>query len=98
MKKLNDFSGRLLGAFLTLADCGQFKLAAERSNVSQSAFSQMISRLERQLGTRLFDRDTRHVSLTPEGQALVPLARALATDVESMYGSLRDHAERRKGT
>ena len=97
MKKLNDFSGRLLGAFLTLADCGQFKLAAERFNVSQSAFSQMISRLERQLGTRLFDRDTRHVSLTPEGQALVPLARALATDVESMYGSLRDHAERRKG-
>ena len=97
MKKLNDFSGRLLGAFLTLADCEQFKLAAERFNVSQSAFSQMISRLERQLGTRLFDRDTRHVSLTPEGQALVPLARALATDVESMYGSLRDHAERRKG-
>ena len=97
MKKLNDFSGRLLGAFLTLADCEQFKLAAERFNVSQSAFSQMISRLEAQLGTRLFDRDTRHVALTPEGQVLVPLARALATDVESMYGNLRDHAERRKG-
>ena len=57
----------------------------------------MISRLEAQLGTRLFDRDTRHVALTPEGQVLVPLARALATDVESMYGNLRDYAERRKG-
>ena len=57
----------------------------------------MISRLEVQLGTRLFDRDTRHVALTPEGQVLVPLARALATDVESMYGNLLDHAERRKG-
>lgn len=97
MKNLSSFSGRLLSAFLTLADCGQFKLAAERFNVSQSAFSQMISRLEEQLGIRLFDRDTRHVSLTPEGQMLVPAARALATDVESIFADLRDHAEKKKG-
>lgn len=50
MKHLNEFSGRLLAAFLSLADTGQFKLAAKRCNVSQSAFSQMISRLEEQLG------------------------------------------------
>lgn len=97
MKHLNDFSGRLLGAFLALVDTGQFKLAAERCNVSQSAFSQMISRLEGQLGTRLFDRDTRRVSLTPEGRLLVPIARALEADVEAMFAELRDHAEQRKG-
>lgn len=97
MKDLSNFSGRLLSAFLTLADCGQFKLAANRFHVSQSAFSQMISRLEKQLGIRLFDRDTRHVSLTPEGKMLVPAARALATDVESIFSDLRDHAERKKG-
>jgi LysR family carnitine catabolism transcriptional activator len=97
MKNLSNFSGRLLNAFLTLADCGQFKLAAERFNVSQSAFSQMISRLEEQLGVRLFDRDTRHVFLTPEGKMLVPAARALATDVESIFADLRDLAEKKKG-
>lgn len=97
MKNLNDFSGRLLGAFLALVDCGQFKLAAERCNVSQSAFSQMISRLEEQLGTRLFDRDTRSVSLTPEGRLLVPIARSVEAGVESMFAELRDHAEHRKG-
>ena len=97
MKKLNHFSGRLLAAFLTLAECEQFKLAAERFNVSQSAFSQMISRLEAQLGTRLFDRGTRVVALTAEGRLLVPLARRLAADVDSMYATLRDHAERRMG-
>ncbi|MDB5850779.1 MAG: LysR family transcriptional regulator [Rhodoferax sp.] len=97
MTHLNDFSGRLLGAFLSLVDCGQFKLAAERCHVSQSAFSQMISRLEEMFGTRLFDRDTRRVSLTPEGRLLVPIARALETDVETMFSELRDHAEHRKG-
>ncbi len=97
MKRLNDFSGRLLNAFLSLVDTGQFRLAAERCNVSQSAFSQMISRLEEQLGTRLFDRDTRRVSLTPEGRLLVPIARGVESDIEAMFSELRDHAEHRKG-
>ncbi len=97
VKRLNDFSGRLLGAFLSLVDTGQFKVAAERCNVSQSAFSQMISRLEEQLGTRLFDRDTRKVSLTPEGRMLVPIARGVEADIESMFAQLRDHAEQRTG-
>jgi LysR family carnitine catabolism transcriptional activator len=97
MKHLNDFSGRLLNAFLCLVDSGQFKLAAERCNVSQSAFSQMISRLEEQLGARLFDRDTRRVSLTPEGRMLVPIARGVETEIETMFAELRDHAEQRKG-
>lgn len=97
MKHLNDFSGRLVNAFLSLVDAGQFKLAAERCNVSQSAFSQMISRLEDQLGTRLFDRDTRHVTLTPEGRRLVPIARGLQADVEAMFAELRDYAEQRQG-
>ncbi len=86
-----------MSAFLALVESGQFKLAAERCHVSQSAFSQMISRLEAQLGVRLFDRDTRHVSLTPEGRLLEPVARGLAADVEAMYLHLRDHADRRTG-
>ena len=36
-----------MSAFLALVESGQFKLAAERCHVSQSAFSQMISRPER---------------------------------------------------
>lgn len=97
MNHLSDFSGRLLSAFLALVDTGQFKTAAARCHVSQSAFSQMISRLEEQVGTRLFDRDTRRVSLTPEGQILVPFARAVESGVEGLFTELRDHAEQRKG-
>ena len=97
MKHLKNFSGRLLSAFIALVDTGQFKIAAERCNVSQSAFSQMISRLEEQLGVKLFDRDTRRVSLTPEGRLLVPIARTLANDIQAMFDELRDHAEQRIG-
>lgn len=97
MNHLNNFSGKLLCAFLALVDTGKFKIAAERCNVSQSAFSQMISRLEEQTGVRLFDRDTRHVSLTPEGRLLVPIARTVAGDIQAMYDELLDHAEKRTG-
>ena len=97
MTNLNNFSGRLLSAFIALVDTGQFKIAAERCNVSQSAFSQMISRLEAQMGMKLFDRNTHRVSLTPEGRLLVPIARSLANDIHVMFEELRDHAEQRTG-
>ncbi|MEJ8851251.1 LysR family transcriptional regulator [Variovorax rhizosphaerae] len=45
MKHLSDFSGRLLNAFITLVDCGQFKLAAERCNVSQSVLVKFFQTL-----------------------------------------------------
>lgn len=94
---LINFSGRLVHAFLTLADCRHFTQAAERCHVSQSAFSQMIGRLERDVGARLFDRDTRNVSLTPEGEMFAQAARRLAADIETTLQDLRDHAARRKG-
>lgn len=97
MNNLNNFSGKLLSAFLALVDTGQFKIAAERCNVSQSAFSQMISRLEEQTGTKLFDRDTRHVSLTHAGRLLVPIALTVASDIQAMYDELHDYAEKRMG-
>ena len=92
-----NFSPRLLEAFLTLAHCKHFTLAATRIHMSQSAFSQVISRLEAQAGVRLFDRTTRNVSLTPEGELLLPVAQRAMQDMESVFQDLREHAERKKG-
>lgn len=92
-----NFSGRLLHAFLTLAECRHFTLAAQRCHVSQSAFSQMITRLERDVGAKLFDRNTRNVSLTPEGELFAQAAQRLAADIQATLGNLRDHAAQRKG-
>ena len=65
---MNNLSTRLLDAFLALVETRHFGLAAQRCHITPSALSQMISRLESQLQVRLFDRDTRNVSLTPEGE------------------------------
>lgn len=92
-----NLSGLLLNAFVTLAHCRQFTLAAQRCHMSQSAFSQAISRLEGQVGARLFDRNTRSVALTPEGELLLPVAQRVLEDLQAVMGDLRDHADRRKG-
>ncbi|MCY1164693.1 Hydrogen peroxide-inducible protein activator [compost metagenome] len=95
--KLINFSTRVLNAFVALAECRQFTVAAERCHMSQPAFSQMITRLEAQAGTRLFERDTRNVSLTAEGLLLLPVAQRLLADMKAVQGELSDHANGRRG-
>ncbi|MFE7796246.1 LysR family transcriptional regulator [Nocardia sp. NPDC057440] len=57
-------------AFLTLADELHFGRAAERLRVSPSRITQIIQRLERQIGAPLFERTSRRVTLTPIGRLL----------------------------
>ncbi|MBM7060116.1 LysR family transcriptional regulator [Pseudomonas sp. UL073] len=54
-----------------------FSRAAERANLSQTAFSRSIQALEAELGVRLFDRDTRSVALTAAGRQLLARGREL---------------------
>jgi predicted transcriptional regulator len=54
---------QLLRAFLAVAECGSFRGASERLNVTQSTVSQQIKRLEEELGRPLFRRTTRRVAL-----------------------------------
>jgi len=56
-----------LETFARAARLGSFSAAAEEGGVTHGAVSRQISRLERWLGLRLFDRLARGVSLTPEG-------------------------------
>lgn len=91
---------RWLEAFLTVAEELHFGRAAERLHVGQSPLSQTIRKLEKELGTELFDRSTRSVALTSAGHALLPHARqvldelVLATSAvrstdRQVYGRLR---------
>src|SRR6478672_11658830 len=64
-----------LRSFLAVADELHFGRAAERLHVAQPPLSRTIKQLEHQLGTRLFDRNTRSVRLTASGDALVAPAK-----------------------
>ena len=67
---------RDLRYFVAVAEELSFTGAAQRLQMSQQPVSATVRRLERQLGLRLFDRTTRHVSLTAAGRAVLPSARA----------------------
>lgn len=92
-----NLSTRQLRAFLALADQRSFTRAAAACHLSQPAFSALIRTLEIELDTRLFDRDTRSVQLTPEGRLFETSARQLVSDIGTAIGDLSDHVEGRKG-
>lgn len=60
---------------VAVAEARSFTRAAERYRVVQSALSQQIARLERELGVRLFARTSRRVEVTAAGEAFVLRAR-----------------------
>ncbi len=66
---------RQLEHFVAVAEERNFTRAAQRVVIVQSGLSASIRALETELGAELFVRNTRHVSLTPAGQALLPEAR-----------------------
>ena len=66
---------RQLTHFVAVAEELHFTRAAARVHVVQSSLSASIHALEREMGTDLFVRDSRHVMLTQGGRALLPAAR-----------------------
>lgn len=68
---------RQLEVMAAVADAGGFTRAAHELHLVQSAVSATVAALERELGTPLFDRTTRRVTLTPAGHALLPHAHRL---------------------
>lgn len=76
MDRLSEYE-----SFLRVAHVGSFTTAATDLGVSASAISKQIKSLEERLGVRLFNRTTRHVSLTAEG-------RAFAERVETILGDI----------
>ena len=76
---------RILRYFLAVAEEGSFSRAAERLHVSQPALSQQLAAYENEIGSRLFDRTSRHLELTAKGRLLLARARdivELATRTE----------------
>jgi DNA-binding transcriptional LysR family regulator len=64
-------------AFVTTVETGGFSAAARKLELSPSALSKLVTRLEDRLGTRLLQRTTRRLQLTTEGEAFFARAKAI---------------------
>lgn len=81
--------GTLLRAFLETADAGSLSRAASQLGLSQPSLTAQIQRLEKHLGTPLFARHGRGVTLTDAGRALYPRARRLLDELRATEDAVR---------
>lgn len=80
-------------AFVAVAQLGSFTRAAEAQGSSKSNMGKAVQRLEGRLGTRLFQRTTRAVRLTEDGETYLQAARAALDglrEAEQALASRRD--------
>ncbi len=88
---------RQLEAIESIAKHGSFSAAAGHLHVSQPALSRTVRLAEESLGTKLFDRGARNVTLTPAGAELLPIARRVLLEFGDSMSELAQFMEGRRG-
>ncbi len=68
--------------FVRVVGLGGFSAAAREFRLTPSGVSKLVSRLEARLGSRLMNRSTRKLQLTPEGEAFFQRATRILSDLE----------------
>ncbi|MBT9475248.1 LysR substrate-binding domain-containing protein [Polaromonas sp.] len=81
---------RHLRYFSALAGSLSFTRAAERVHVTQSTLSHQIRQLEEELGTRLFDRVGKRVTLTEAGETFLAYALRALQEIDQGVGALKE--------
>ena len=87
-----------MATFVAVAETKGFRAAAERLDVTHSAVSHTIRRLEERLGVPLVRRSTRSVHLTEAGERLYASARAALDEVRAAVAAVGELGERPRGT
>jgi DNA-binding transcriptional LysR family regulator len=89
---------RRIRYFVAVADHLSFRVAAEKLHLSQSALSEQIAGLERDLRVILFDRSSRRVRLTSAGAEYLIGARQLIVDFETCGARAREAQAGQRGS
>lgn len=93
MIKLEDMS-----VFVSVVENNSFSLAGRRLRISASLVSSRISRLERDLGTRLLNRTTRKIEVTPSGQRFYEDSVFILQSVSQAEARASEEADKPQGS
>src|ERR1700754_3936891 len=77
---------------------GSLTAAADMLNITQSALSHTVKKLEQQLGTPVWTREGRSMRLTQAGQYLLGLANRLLPQFEHAEARMKQYAQGERGT
>ena len=80
-----------LEVFVRVIELGGFSAAARACGMTPSAVSKLVARLEQRLGTRLVNRSTRQLQLTPEGCAFYERGVRILADLEEAERCASEH-------
>ena len=72
-------------AFLAAAETGSFSKAAEALSYTPSGVNQLVSAFEKELGFPVFRRNTKGVSLTENGELLLPVVREFLRQEDRIF-------------
>lgn len=97
MRDFQKLDPTALKAFYYAAESLSFTKAADKAALTQSGISQHISKLEGQLGTSLFLRANRKLSLTEAGAKLKIFAESYLDHLDSLFEILRSESQDLKG-
>jgi len=87
-----------LNAFISVAEAGGFSAAARRGGETQPAISKAVAALEKRLGVALFNRSTRSVTLTDQGQRFYDRAKPLVEEMDEAETELTNSSAVISGT
>ena len=88
---------RHLRAFVLVAECKSFSVAAGQVHIGQPALSQAIAKLEEIVGVRLLERSTRIVRLTPAGEEFLIDATRVLGELERLLSHGTEWAKASRG-
>ena len=92
MKLPQEFDLHALEVFVLTAELGGMSQCAAHLQVTQSAISQTIAKLETSIGASLFDRAMRPMGLTASGKSLFARGQTLIAQARSTYDAVREGA------
>jgi DNA-binding transcriptional LysR family regulator len=83
---------------VAVAETGSFTAAGRRLHLTPSALSLLVKELEAATGVRLFERSSRHTTLTTAGEEFLPLARKVLDDLDQALAGVQELQQKKRGT